>query len=89
VVGIDGPKDLLVEGRQVKGQELVGQELERLVLVMGVQELVMKGQELERLGLGLEGQKLEDLEGRVGHVGGGRRLVGFRRLNLHEKKKSA
>jgi hypothetical protein len=31
----------------------------------------MKGQELERLGLGLEGQKLEDLEGRVGHVGGG------------------
>jgi hypothetical protein len=89
VVGIDGPKDLLVEGRQVKGQELVGQELERLVLVIGVQELVMKGQELERLGLGLEGQKLEDLEGRVGHVGGGRRLVGFRRLNLHEKKKSA
>jgi hypothetical protein len=84
VVGIDGLKDLLVEGRQVKGQELVGQELE-----MGVQELVMKGQELERLGLGLEGQKLEDLEGRVGHVGGGRRLVGFRRLNLHEKKKSA
>jgi hypothetical protein len=34
VVGIDGPKDLLVEGRQVKGQELVGQELERLVLVV-------------------------------------------------------
>jgi hypothetical protein len=34
VVGIDGLKDLLVEGRQVKGQELVGQELERLVLVM-------------------------------------------------------
>jgi hypothetical protein len=51
--------------------------------------MVMKGQVLERLGLGLEGQKLEDLEGRVGHVGGGRRLVGFRRLNLHEKKKSA
>jgi hypothetical protein len=52
---------------------------------------VMKGQELERLGLGLglEGQKLEDLEGRVGHVGGGRRLVGFSHLNLHEKKKSA
>jgi hypothetical protein len=89
VVGIDGLKDLLVEGRQVKGQELVGQELERLVLVLRGQELVMKGQELERLGLGLEGQKLEDLEGRVGHVGGGRRLVGFRRLNLHEKKKSA
>jgi hypothetical protein len=83
VVGIDGLKDLLVEGRQVKGRQ------ERLVLVIGVQELVMKGQELERLGLGLEGQKLEDLEGRVGHVGGGRRLVGFRRLNLHEKKKSA
>jgi hypothetical protein len=49
----------------------------------------MKGQELERLGLGLEGQKLEDLEGRVVHVGSGRRLVGFRRLNLHVKKKSA
>jgi hypothetical protein len=89
VVGIDGLKDLLVEGWQVKGQELVGQELERLVLVLRGQELVMKGQVLERLGLGLEGQKLEDLEGRIGHVGSGRRLVGFRCLNLHEKKKSA
>jgi hypothetical protein len=49
----------------------------------------MKGQELERLRLGLEGQKLEDLEGRVVHVGGDRRLVGFSCLNLHEKKKNA